>query len=110
MIEISVHELAQKLGQSNAVLQLIDVREIDEVAIAKVDGFKILPLSQHGIWSAQISNDFDPTIETLVLCHHGIRSQQMCHWLRSIGFTNVKNIVGGIDRYSRLIDPTIALY
>jgi len=110
MTEISVQELAEKLQKPNSNLQLIDVRELDEVLIAKIDGFQILPLSQYSQWSAEISENLDPDAETLVLCHHGMRSEQMCHWLCSVGFTNVKNIVGGIDRYSRLIDPSIALY
>ncbi|PLZ34411.1 rhodanese-related sulfurtransferase, partial [Fischerella thermalis WC559] len=52
----------------------------------------------------------DPDAETLVLCHHGIRSAQMCQWLVNQGFTNVKNISGGIDAYSMLVDPSIPVY
>ncbi len=49
-------------------------------------------------------------METLVLCHHGIRSAQMCQWLVDQGFTNVKNIMGGIDAYSILVDPSVPQY
>jgi rhodanese-related sulfurtransferase len=53
---------------------------------------------------------FRSQAETLVICHHGIRSLQMCQWLQSQGFTNVKNINGGIDAYSLLVDSNIPRY
>jgi len=45
-----------------------------------------------------------------VLCHHGIRSGQMCQWLRSQGFTAVRNITGGIDAYSQQVDASVPRY
>ncbi len=108
---VSVEELAQRL-KSGATegLQLIDVRELAEIAIASIPNFAILPLSQFNQWAEQIATRFDPHQETLVLCHHGIRSAQMCQWLINQGFTNVKNITGGIDAYANECDPSIALY
>jgi rhodanese-related sulfurtransferase len=44
------------------------------------------------------------------MCHHGIRSAQMCQWLMNQGFTNVKNVAGGIDAYSILVDHSIPQY
>lgn len=108
--QISVKELASRLSEADAGLQLIDVREVREIAIASLDGFENLPLSEFAEWSEQILTRFDPHAETLVLCHHGSRSTQMCHWLLSQGFTNVKNISGGIDAYAQVIDRTIPLY
>lgn len=109
--QISVEELAHHLrSASTEELQLVDVREPEEVAIAYVKGFDILPLSQFAEWADEIQTRFDPHAETLVLCHHGIRSAQMCQWLSHQGFTNVKNVAGGIDAYSILVDPTIPRY
>lgn len=109
--QITVEELANRLKSEDLDnLQLIDVREPEEVEIAHIPGFKILPLSQFPHWSTQIETLFDPHQETLVLCHHGIRSAQVCHWLIHQGFTQVKNIVGGIDAYASIIDPNIPLY
>ncbi|MEG3439028.1 rhodanese-like domain-containing protein [Pannus brasiliensis CCIBt3594] len=108
--EISVHDLAIRLENKDATLQLIDVREPDEVAIARVEGFEVLPLSQYEEWSPTIATRFDPHAETLVMCHHGMRSWQMCQWLQSQGFTNVKNIAGGIDAYSTFVDPDVPRY
>ncbi|MBD2083722.1 rhodanese-like domain-containing protein [Trichocoleus sp. ST-U3] len=108
--QISVEELASRLADSPESLQLVDVREPQEVAIASIEGFENLPLSEFADWADQIHTQFDPHAETLVLCHHGIRSAQMCQWLQMQGFTNVKNIAGGIDAYSIRVDPTISQY
>lgn len=108
--QITVEELAVRLANQDPNLQLIDVREPDEVDKAYLEGFEVLPLSQFAQWSPQIQTRFNPQLETLVICHHGMRSAQMCQWLRREGFTNVKNIVGGIDAYSLLIDPNIPRY
>jgi rhodanese-related sulfurtransferase len=108
--QISVEELAQRLSSEDATLQLVDVREPQELTIAHIDGFVNLPLSQFPEWADQVNTRLDPHAETLVLCHHGIRSAQMCQWLTVQGFTNVKNIAGGIDAYSTLVDPSIPQY
>lgn len=109
--QISVEELAQRLSLDNLEqVQLLDVREPEEVAIAQIEGFENLPLSQFAQWADFIPTRFNPDAETLVMCHHGIRSAQMCQWLNHQGFTNVKNIAGGIDAYSVLIDCTIPRY
>lgn len=110
MGRITVEELAIRLGKGDSQLQLIDVREPDEVAIAYIEGFSVLPLSEFSKWSGDITTRFNPEAETLVLCHHGVRSAQMCQRLQEMGFTNVKNIVGGIEAYSRLVDPSVPLY
>ncbi|NJL83174.1 MAG: rhodanese-related sulfurtransferase [Chloroflexaceae bacterium] len=108
--QISPSDLADRLGTSDSPLQLIDVREPEEVAIVSLPGFTVLPLSQFEQWSGQISQRFDPQVETLVLCHHGVRSGQMCHWLQTQGFSNVKNIAGGIDAYAIAIAPSLRRY
>jgi rhodanese-related sulfurtransferase len=108
--QISVEELVQLMSESPEGLQLIDVREEEEVAIASIEGFENLPLSAFAEWSDQIHTRFDPDAETLVLCHHGGRSAQMCQWLLRQGFTHVKNVAGGIDAYSIIVDPSIPRY
>ncbi|BAZ52942.1 rhodanese-related sulfurtransferase [Nostoc sp. CENA67] len=108
--QISVQELAQRLATGDASIQLVDVREPQELAIASIEGFVNLPLSEFAEWGEQVPTMFNPHAETLVLCHHGMRSAQMCQWLVAQGFTNVKNIAGGIDAYSQLVDPSIPKY
>lgn len=109
-LEISVQELALRLAEADPELQLIDVREPHEVAIVHLQGFDVLPLSDFAHWSSTIKTRYNPNQETLVICHHGIRSEQMCHWLRNIGFSNVKNIVGGIHAYAQMVDNSLDCY
>lgn len=109
--EISVQELENLLKTvSQAEIQLIDVREPQEIEMAKIEGFINYPLSQYSDWSDKILVQLDPHQETLILCHHGMRSAQMCQWLIQQGFTQVKNINGGIDAYSILVNPRISRY
>jgi len=110
ILEITVQELAFRLPQENTTLQLIDVREPHEAAIAHIEGFDVLPLSDFANWSETIKSRYNPEHETLVICHHGMRSERMCQWLRNIGFKDVKNIIGGIDAYAIAIDPKVARY
>lgn len=108
--ETDVETLAQKLAEGDETVQLIDVREPHELELASVPGFVNLPLSQFPAWSETIHTQFDNEAETIVMCHLGMRSAQMCQWLLTQGFTNVKNLSGGIDAYSRRIDNAVPLY
>ena len=109
VLVIDVQTLAQKL-QAGEALQLIDVREPWEVETAAIAGFQNLPLSQFATWEMQIHSQFDSEAETIVMCHHGMRSAQMCQWLKNQGFTQAKNLTGGIDAYAAYIDPAIQRY
>ena len=108
--EIDANRLAIKLAEANSNLQLIDVRERHEVAIAKIPEFDIYPLSEFERWSEKILTELNSETETIVICHYGVRSAQLCQWLAMRGFSNVHNVIGGIDAYSRLIDSTIRRY
>ena len=109
--EITVEELGRQLAETNAEkLQLVDVREPYEIELAALPGFAAFPLSEFAEWCGEIDARLDRDKETLVLCHHGVRSAQMCQWLANRGFTNVKNIVGGIDAYSMVVDRTVPRY
>jgi rhodanese-related sulfurtransferase len=107
---LSVEEFAQRRVATDDDLQLIDVREPVEVEIASVDGFVNLPLSEFANWSGAIHSQFEVDKETVVMCHHGVRSAQMCMWLAQQGFTNLKNLTGGIDAYSSTVDSSIPRY
>ena len=116
--EITVTELATKLAdlvggaslEENRQYQFVDVREQRELEIAALPKFIHLPLSEHNEWSLQIHVKLDKDIETIVLCHHGIRSAQMCQWLIAQGFTQVSNVIGGIDAYSYQVDGSLPKY
>ena len=107
--EIDVEQLATMMA-SNPSLQLIDVRERNEIDYAAIPGFDLYPLSEFEQWSDRILTELKPEAETIVICHHGMRSAQLCQWLSMRGFSQVKNVIGGIDAYSRLIDSSIRRY
>jgi rhodanese-related sulfurtransferase len=108
--EITVTELAAKIAERDTPCQFVDVREPHELAVVILPRFINLPLSEYANWSDEIYTRLDKDTETLVLCHHGMRSAQMCQWLIERGFTNVSNIIGGIDAYSHHVDPDLARY
>ncbi len=77
--QLSVQELQELLGSPALVedAQLVDVREEWEWQTARLPGFQLLPLSGFEGWGADIRSRLDPEQETVVLCHHGVRSMQM---------------------------------
>ena len=108
--EITVTELAEKLAANDRQYQFVDVREPQELAVVALPGFINLPLSEHADWSPEIYTRLNKDAQTFVLCHHGMRSAQMCQWLGERGFSQVSNISGGIDAYSRHVDPSLPKY
>ena len=107
--QIDVNQLAIELAETKS-LQLIDVRERSEFAIANIPGFDLYPLSEFDLWSEKILIDLAPHAKTIVMCHHGMRSAQLTQWLAMRGFSNVHNLMGGIDAYSRFVDNGVDRY
>jgi rhodanese-related sulfurtransferase len=87
-------------------LLLVDVREPEEFEIARVEGARLLPMSRFNEWATKL----DPERETVFICHHGIRSAQLCALLSRRGFDRIYNLTGGIDRWSKEVDPTVPRY
>jgi len=98
-------------GGNGEKVQLIDVREENEFETARIEGFALKPLSRLMEWGSFANKDMDPEAWTVVLCHHGMRSMQVSNFLvQQAGFGRVFNVSGGIDAYSRLVDPTVPRY
>ena len=103
--EVSAAELKQKLdGDSDLVL--LDVREPEERATATIDPSLHIPM---GDIPARVQ-ELDPDQHIVVYCHHGVRSLNVTAWLRQQGFDQVQSLRGGIDRWSREVDPKVPLY
>jgi len=81
------------------------VREPEEYALANLGG-TLMPLGD----ISQRWEELDPEALTVVLCHHGIRSSRATVFLETQGFKDVRNLSGGIDRWSVQVDPGIARY
>lgn len=109
---MSVQQLGELLCNPELCqdVQLMDVREPEEFGMSKLPLFKLYPLSDSGSWASQSTQILDPHKETVVLCHHGVRSMQTCMFLLSQGFTDVKNVTGGIDAYSQGVDSSVPTY
>ena len=102
---IAPRELHELLTRGEPVL-VLDVREPYEWNIGHIDGAKLVPLAT----VAQTLPSIDPTADVVVYCHHGSRSEMAAHLLRDAGVTRVRNLVGGIDRWSVDVDPSVARY
>jgi sulfur-carrier protein adenylyltransferase/sulfurtransferase len=103
--EITPAELAQRLSRGDAP-DIIDVREPYEWQIARIPSARLIPL---GTLHREASS-LDPSREIVVYCHHGIRSAHAAEQLRAVGFTRVRNLTGGIARWSDDVDPTVPKY
>ena len=104
--EITVEEL-KKLQDTGSGVVLLDVREPWEVAAARIAGSRHIPM---GDIPARFTQELDPEEQTVVVCHHGVRSMNVTAWLRQQGFEKVQSLRGGIDCWSRQIDPNVPLY
>jgi len=104
--EISVADL-KSLSDAGQEFTLLDVREPWEFDAAHIAGSKHIPM---GDIPARYNQELDPEDHIIVVCHHGVRSMNVTAWLRQQGFDNVQSLRGGIDRWSREIDPSVPLY
>ncbi len=88
---------------------LLDVREPWEVQTASVKpaGFEWLAMPMREI-PGRLA-ELNPDQPVACLCHHGMRSQQVAHYLLQNGFADVVNIQGGIDAWSAL-DASVPRY
>ena len=85
---------------------LLDCREPEELALARIDGAMHIPM---GDIPARLQS-LDPAKEYVVFCHHGVRSASVVAFLRQQEFERVRNMTGGIDAWSREVDPTVPHY
>src|SRR6476619_1394210 len=97
-LEVSCQAVKQKLDAGERFL-LLDCREPDEYAVAKIAGSTLIPMSQLTERVGELSAHKDE--EIVVHCHHGGRSLRVTHWLRNQGFAKVSNLAGGIDEWSQ---------
>ena len=87
--------------------RLIDVREADEWAIAKLPGAELIPLSKFQQLAVQ---ELTPDEKIILYCHHGMRSAKAQGFLKAQGFADVLNLTGGIDAWSVQVDPATKRY
>jgi sulfur-carrier protein adenylyltransferase/sulfurtransferase len=102
---VSARELHAMLARGEA-LTLLDVREPEELAIASLPGATHIPM---GVVPVR-AHELDRARRVVVLCHHGVRSAMAARWLRANGFADVLDVEGGIEAWSRDVDPSVPRY
>jgi len=102
---LSVEELRDRRAAGEAV-ELLDVREPHEAAIARIPGARLLPLSE---LPARLS-ELDSAREYTLHCHRGTRSVQAYELLRRAGFAKLRVLAGGVDAWAERIDPSLPRY
>jgi rhodanese-related sulfurtransferase len=105
--QIAPAELAAWLadaGREKPVL--LDVREPWEFDAARIEGAQLMPMREV---PARLG-ELDRAKEVVAICHHGARSQQVAAFLEKNGFARVHNLQGGVDGWSRSVDPSVPLY
>ncbi len=105
-LEIEAREAHSQLSKGAV---LVDVREPEEYAVAKIAGSRLIPMQSIPAQLQEIEG-FSDDRDVLVMCHHGVRSLQVVQWLREHGIENCFSVAGGIERWSLEIDPAVPRY
>jgi molybdopterin/thiamine biosynthesis adenylyltransferase/rhodanese-related sulfurtransferase len=102
---VSPTELAASIERGDELV-LLDVREPWEAEIASLPGALLVPLGS----LESVVDKLDAAEDFVVYCHHGVRSESALQFLRGRGFEHAKHLAGGIDAWSRDVDPAVARY
>ena len=106
MSEITPQDLKTRLDRSDRPL-LLDVRQDWETKLCRLDNAVHIPIEEIEVRT----DELDPQDEIVVYCHQGVRSAAVAQYLRDHhGFTNVKNLAGGLDLWARTVDPSMRRY
>ena len=104
--EITPEDLARLRSEPDPPM-LLDVREKWEYDAAHLPGSLLMPM---GEVLSRAHNELDPDQPVIVMCHHGARSLNVTMWLRGQGYDHAQSLAGGIDAWSRVVDPAIPRY
>lgn len=77
--------------------------------MARIEGATLIPMGAVPA-SIQLIESRADEASLIVYCHHGVRSLQVVSWLRQQGIACCYSLAGGIDRWSREVDPSVARY
>ena len=104
--EISATDLKRRMDAGEDI-QLIDVRQPEEWAFAKIEGAKLIPLGE----ILNRMGELDETRETILHCKAGMRSARGVEALQRAGYKGeLRNLRGGITAWSNEVDPKVPKY
>lgn len=98
-------ELAARL-QAGHTATLLDVREPWEWGVCRVPGAVLIPMGELPARAQELNKQ----AETVVICHHGVRSFHAARYLETLGFDNVVNLSGGVAAWADEVDPAMPRY
>jgi rhodanese-related sulfurtransferase len=104
--ELRPEEVAERLKAPTRRVFLLDVREADERELAFIDPSTHIPMREVPQRLEEIPKDR----EIVVYCHGGTRSAMIAGFLEGHGYERVANLEGGIDAWSRRVDPNVPRY
>ncbi|WP_221894142.1 rhodanese-like domain-containing protein [Bathymodiolus japonicus methanotrophic gill symbiont] len=106
MTQVSPQSLQQQLQENPQAYFLLDVREPFEYQIANLDNSVLIPMNQIPEHLVELNKEQ----KIVVICHHGMRSENVAYYLDQQGFGQVFDLTGGIDAWARKCDSGMALY
>ena len=104
-VNVAGTEVKQRLDRGDKIT-LVDVREQWEWDLARIEGATLIPLRELESRASELNQDD----EIVIYCHMGVRSLKAVFYLQQRGFTNLKNLSGGIDAWSSTVDPNVPRY
>lgn len=104
MREFDAEELKQYLESHSPFL--LDVRQPWEYDVCRLENSTLIPMGQIPVQVDELDKDR----ETVVICHHGIRSRQVARYLEQAGFNKVINLKGGVNAWAKTVDTEMATY
>jgi rhodanese-related sulfurtransferase len=105
MNEISPQDLKARLDRKEAPT-LLDVRQDWETQLCRLPNAVHIPIEELELRVEELN----PQDDIVVYCHQGVRSAAVAEYLRSLGFTSVRNLTGGLDSWARAVDPSMRRY
>jgi rhodanese-related sulfurtransferase len=105
MSEISPQDLKARLDRQQAPL-LLDVRQDWETKLCRLPNAVHIPIEEIELRVEELNRE-DAIV---VYCHAGVRSAAVAEYLRSLGFTDVRNLAGGVDLWARTVDSSMRRY
>lgn len=105
MDQITPQELKTRLDRNDRPF-LLDVRQDWETRLCRLENAVHIPIEEIEVRT----DELNPEDEIVVYCHQGVRSAAVAEYLRQLGFTNVKNLAGGLDSWARTVDSSMRRY
>ena len=103
--QIAPKDLKARLDRHDPII-VVDVREPWEVQICQLENSLHIPMEEIPFRV----DELNPEEEYVVICHQGVRSAAICDWMERQGFMRVANLEGGLDAWSRAVDPSMRRY